>query len=507
MAFFYAIFWVSLTVLLLQCCVPQWLTVQASNAMTNPDLRKVSLSLLGNLHYDVLFGKPGGYGVCNQGQPSIATPGCDSPLKLIRSAMRDVSQWKDSFTLITGGLLRHGTDTIATTEIESMMKDVVVEIANSSRESHLKKKGATYPVALSFGGTDFIPANSFSPEGKQPHFTRLLNLLELYELLNSQESKKLGNCGYFFRDLNGTKLRVISLNTLLWSNALRPGFGVGDVDPCGQFPFLQGAIEQAKQRGRSVIILGDTPPVINVADALRKSSVQEAESYWREDFTEAYFRIIATYRFSIAAQFFGHTNSFAFVDSPEVGPPLYIVPPISPVTGSNPSYLRATLDTNTGRVVTLKQRYLSENGKWVEGESLEDAIGAPLREMGESLPKDLLLITESEKKWEKLAAMRVGGRFLTERGACSLWCRRVIACASLYYSKMAIERCASIDLPSQRLGLILAIVFTCFGMLMITFSFGYMISHYKIIFHPPVVVGAGKGRHRLFLEHTEEEFS
>ncbi|RNF16420.1 beta-fructofuranosidase-like protein [Trypanosoma conorhini] len=509
MTFRGALLWVScVMLLLLLLCAPRWLKVDAAAAGTTPEVPSVSLSLLGNLHYDLFFGRPGGYGVCNQGHPSIATPGCDSPLRLIRSVMDDVSRWDRSFNLITGGLFRHGTDTISATEVETMMKDVVGVIANSSGMS---SAGGGESVAsrtqVALGGTDFIPPNSFTSEGKHPQLLRLLSLMESSGLISLQESKKMATCGYYFRDLSGTKLRVISLNTLLWSNAQRTPPGVGEVDPCGQFPFLQRTIDQAIQRGRNVIILGDTPPTINVADALRKESIAEADTYWREDFRESYFRIIATYRFSVAAQFFGNTSTFGFVDSPEVGPPLYIVPPISPVTGSNPSYLHATLDSNTGRVLTLMQRYLSEEGIWVEGESLENVIEVPLRALEEYLPKDLLLITEREKKWERLMMMRVGGRFLTERGACGVWCRRVIVCASRFYKKASIESCASMDLPSQRLGLILAIVFNCFGVLLIAFSVGYMISHHKVIFHPPEVVGMRKQRRRLFSGHTEEVFS
>ncbi|RNF00779.1 beta-fructofuranosidase-like protein [Trypanosoma rangeli] len=494
--------------LLLLLCVPQRLKVDAAAAGTTKEKLEVSLSILGNLNYDALFGRPGGYGVCNQGHPSIATPGCDSPMKLIRSVMDDVAHWNRSFTLITGGLLRHGTESITTTEVENMMGDVLDVIGNSSNSSSVAGgEGVTFSVQVAIGGKDVVPADSFTSEGRQPQFLWLLGLMESKGIINSVEHKRMATCGYYFRDPSGTKLRVISLNTMLWSNLPHPVLGVGELDPCGQFLFLQNAIDQATQRRRSVIVIGDTPPIINVAEALRKESVADANIYWREDFRDSYFRIIAAYRFVVAAQFFGHPSTFSFLVSPEVGPPLYIVPPISPVRGSNPSYLRATLDSSTNRVVSLTQRYLSENNTWVEGESLESVIEVPMREKGEYLSENFLLITEQEKKWEKLMAMHAGGRFLTEKSACGMWCRRVIVCASRFYRKSSIERCAHINLPSQRLGLILAIVFTCFSVLLIALSFGYVITHYKVIFHPPDVVGVRKGRQRLFSGHTDVVFN
>ncbi|KEG08770.1 beta-fructofuranosidase-like protein, partial [Trypanosoma grayi] len=490
--------WLTFTVLVL-VCVLQPLAVCASRVPLAEGIPKDSLALLGNLHYDALFGRPGGYGVCNQGQISMVTPGCDSPLTLIKSVMDDINNCRGMITLITGSLFRHGAEFLTSREIEYMMRDVLEVIAQNGTSNNADKDyDLGHSTQLALGETDFIPASSFTPGGKQALYLQLLGMMLSYDLLSSEEYSAMTSCGYYYRDLSGTKLRIISLNTMLWSTALRPPLGVGDVDPCGQFPFLQNAIEQATQRGRNVIIVGDTPPVLNVADALRKRNVQEATYFWRDDFREAYFRIIATYRFKVGAQFFGHTNVFGFVASPELGPPMYIIPSISPVTGSNPSYMRATLDGTTGRVVALRQRYLDENGTWVEGESLEDAINVSLRGMGEYFPKDYLLLAESEARWENMAAMRVGGRFLTEREPCDIWCRRVIACSSLYYERDAIDRCASIQSPSQKLGLVLAIVFTCFGVILVCSAFAYVLIHFSIIFDPPVVLGTGKGRRRLF---------
>ncbi|ORC93774.1 beta-fructofuranosidase-like protein [Trypanosoma theileri] len=461
--------------------------------------------LVADLHYDLLFGRPGGYGVCNQGQQSMTTPGCDSPLTLIQSVMEDISKWKGKFTLFTGGLLRHGAETTTTHEIQLMMNEVIDVLSMTAQvNATAGDEDGLSSTQLALGETDFIPSGTFTPDGKQPFYERLLDKMLSSGLLTSTEYSRMLSCGFYYRDLSGTKLRVISLNTILWSTSLRPSLGVGDVDPCGQFPFLESAIEQATQRGRNVIILGDTPPVLNVADALRRKSVKDAAYYWREDFREAYFRIIAAYRFTVAAQIFGHTNTFGFVASNTVGPPLYIIPSVSPLRGSNPSYMRATLDPITGRVVAMRQRYLHENGTWVDGENLEDAITVPLRGLGEHSQKDHMSIVNDAAQWERLAKLRLGGRFLTDRETCDMWCRRLIVCSSLYYDKDDIAHCASLDLPSQKVGLILAIVFTGFGVSSIILAFAYIFSHYSIVFEPPLVLETSKGRHGLFASHSTE---
>ncbi|KAH9577434.1 hypothetical protein LSM04_005639 [Trypanosoma melophagium] len=461
--------------------------------------------LVADLHYDRLFGRPGGYGVCNQGQQSMTTPGCDSPLSLIRSVVEDISKLKAKFTLFTGGLLRHGAESTTTNEILLMMNEVIDVIANASQvKGKTGEEDMLSSTQLALGETDFIPFATFTPDGKQPFYNRLLDKMFSSGLLTYSEHNKMSSCGFYYRDLSGTNLRVISLNTILWSISLRPPLGVGDVDPCAQFPFLQSAIEQATQRGRNVIILGDVPPVLNVADALRKKSVKDAAYYWREDFRAAYFRIIAAFRFTVAAQIFGHTNTFGFVASNTLGPPLYIIPSVSPLRGSNPSYMRATLDPMTGRVVALRQRYLHENGTWVEGEKLEGVISVPLRGLGELSQKEHMAIVNDHEQWDRFAKMRFGGRFLTDRESCDVWCRRLIVCSSLYYDKDSIAHCASFALPSQKLGLILAIVFTGFGVLSIILAFVYIFSNYSVVFEPPLILGTSKGRHRLFAGHTTE---
>lgn len=486
-----------LGVFLILVCVPH-----ATSLSVSGTLPQVRVSILASLHYDPFSGRPGGYGVCNQAQSSLANPGCDSSLKLIRSVLDDVAKSGSSITLITGGLLRHGTSGLTVSEFETMTRDVVKVLAETHNKTEVKSEKKSNLVQLALGGADFIPQDRF-PFNKKPNANPVVNFLEMYGLMSSGEKSNILSGGYFYRDLANSKIRIICINTLLWSRSLKPPLSVGDVDPRGQFPFLHAAIEEAGQRGRNVIIVGDVPPVVNLEAAVRENTVEDADYYWRDDFREAYFRIIATYRFTVAAQFFGNSTTFSFVISSEVGSPLYIVPPISPVKGSNPSYLQLTLDGDTGRVVELKQRYLAGNGTWVEGGNLENTISMPLATMDDQLIKDFLLFMENEKRWENFAAMRVGGRFLTHRKPCGLRCRRIILCASFHLSKKSIKNCASVDLPSQSVGEILAIAFTLVGVLSIMVSGVCIVIRRRVIFDPPVVLGAGKGRRLLFSDAAE----
>ncbi|KAG8343524.1 hypothetical protein ERJ75_000709300 [Trypanosoma vivax] len=461
--------------------------VSASSVWVDESLPKISISLLGGLNYDIFYGQPKGFGACNQAQSSFPTPGCDSPLVLIRSVMDDVAKWSGNFTLISGGLMRHGTDSIPFSDVERTIKEVLGVISAASGPG-ADDENAPHRTVLALGVTDFSPANTFSPDVSQPHFLNMVNLMRSEGLITADEHSSMFYCGFYYRDMPGTKVRVVVLNTILWSTALQPPLGVGDLDPCGQFPFLHGTIEQAKQRGRSVIILGDMPPILNIAEALRKRSAIDASYYWRDDFRVAYFRIITNYRFTVAAQFFSSANTMGFVISPKLGPPMYIVPSISPVTGNNPSYLRATLDRKTGRVVTMRQRYLGKNGSWLEGDTLESAVNMLHAGAKEHSVEEYLKAARGEDNWRRFAEMRVGGRFLIEQEPCGQWCRQAIVCASLYYEKEDIDSCITTWLPPKQSGFFLAIVFTGIGAFVVCASLFYAFWHIDVISKPPAIV-------------------
>ncbi|RHW73042.1 hypothetical protein DPX39_040013600 [Trypanosoma brucei equiperdum] len=480
------------------------LRASATSVLGRDTLPKLTVSLLGDFNYDILYGRPGGYGPCNQGQASLVTPGCESPLKLVQSVMDDVAKWEGTFTLFSGGLMRHSMETVTPAEMEYTMKEVIGVIASASGVNGTQD-AASQPTVLALGGNDLSPANSFSPISAQPQYVQLLRLMLSEGLLTREEHSHMSYCGFYYRDVAGTKIRVIVLNTLLWSNSLRPPLSVGDVDPCGQFPFLQASIEWAKQRDRSVIILGNEPPILNVEEAVRMKSVGDATYYWRNDFREAYLRIIGSNRFTVAAQFF-HTGTLGFVASSKLGPPMYIIPSVSPVAGSNPSYIRATLDSNTGRVVSLQQRYLVENGSWVYGDKLEDILHVSLRGMNEYSVEDYLTIAQSEAHWEPFSRMRAGGRYLTEKEHCGFWCRHLIICASVYYEKTDIDYCTTSVLPSRSLGVWLSIISACSGGLALVAALTYGFGSRRIIFSPPP--GAEREvTQRLFLTRAQKVYN
>nr|XP_005578867.2 sphingomyelin phosphodiesterase [Macaca fascicularis] len=193
------------------------------------------------------------------------------------------------------------------------------------------------PVYPAVGNHESTPVNSFPPpfiEGN--HSSRWLYeaMAKAWEPWLPAEALRTLRIGGFYALSPYPGLRLISLNMNFCS---RENFWllINSTDPAGQLQWLVGELQAAEDRGDKVHIIGHIPP----GHCLKSWS-------WN------YYRIVARYENTLAAQFFGHTHvdEFeVFYDEETLSRPLavaFLAPSATTYIGLNPGYRVYQIDGN-----------------------------------------------------------------------------------------------------------------------------------------------------------------
>ena len=384
--------------------------------------------LLSDAHLDIYYGtsKAMGGTQCHSASTTgtLGTLGCDSPLTLLESAVADMKAHfgNVSFSVFTGDWVRHdmhlqpqGTEetiNLVGGKLLGKLPGRRQPIASPGLGSASSSPNKFSKVAAALGNNDLQPdyyfaydKDSSSASSKMSNQEKLMKSfssnMQNISILESTASAGQGEggsssssktsstttitqfekCGFYKRTLNQEKLVIIVLNSLLWSAALEPKVGPKGTDPCGQFHFLESALEAValqQAQGWRTYIVGHIPPIINTWQVLTtghapNSTVDKWTHFWTEYFIQRYQDLLLQYRHVISAQFYGHTHKFTFVGASHFNdtktkrsssssdadgwlPPLFVIPALSPVFYNSPSYLVATIDQKTKEVLDLKQR-------------------------------------------------------------------------------------------------------------------------------------------------------
>ncbi|XP_048478925.1 acid sphingomyelinase-like phosphodiesterase 3a [Plutella xylostella] len=251
---------------------------------------------------------------------------CDSPLELIESAakhMRTRHAENVEFVLWTGDI----TVARSTTELERYQAiRNMTELLSRTFSSHF-----VFPV---LGHLDPAPSEN------------LTNLWMHWLPLEALQTFKIG--GYYTIEQSHSKLRIVALNTNLFSgrDASSPAAGK-------QWAWLSAVLEKAQDNNEMVYIVGHAPP----GPAARPGH----RAYSPED-NARYLRTVRRFARGIAGQFFGHLHEDTFrvvYDNDQPVSWALLAPSVSPYAGpasaTNPRLRLYKFDTNTGKVLDYTQ--------------------------------------------------------------------------------------------------------------------------------------------------------
>lgn len=256
---------------------------------------------------------------------------CDSPRALVDSAAAHMratlgsgSSGAVSFGLVLGDNVAHFLDNAsfleATKYSATLLKDVFGDI----------------PVVPAVGNNDVLP--DYEAVCNSAHYAMLADLWVRQGWLDADQVPFFRYSGAHSRVVPGTSLRVIALNTNLFSFKNR---APAPLDDCGQLAWLSGQLATAAAQGEDVYIIGHIPPIVDWYGR---------RALWREDARTAFWDVVgkSAGRAAVRALLFAHTHKDEFRVVPEgtLGgtPPeqpafgVLVNPSVSPNTENNPAW-------------------------------------------------------------------------------------------------------------------------------------------------------------------------
>eukprot|EP00977_Amphora_coffeiformis_P003156 scaffold586_cov155-Amphora_coffeaeformis.AAC.17 len=429
---------------------------------------------LSDIHLDPYYGteNAAGHANCrNLSSPVYGQLGCDAPERLIRHVLEHAAAILPTpdFVVLTGDLCRHGTENLKNPVRETQA--IVHNITDLIRSAW----GKNISIVPSLGNNDVTPDYFLDIQ----HPTEILEMVtqgleDVLETETEWSTFRLG--GYLARNV-ADHMTVLSLNTLLYATAHSPDQSHVS-DPLDQFAWLQKQLAVAQTANRKVYIAGHIPPALG---SYRHSQL------WHESYARRYYTILDEYDGVIAGQFFGHLHSdefrlIRFTDETLDGNSsnrrstdpwsLWMVPSITPIYGSNPSFRVVSYDSVSGNLLDYHTYYLNlfaddsgdtsnrnENDsatilppQWVIGPSFQESFGLPdlslaaLESLVHNLNQSVLRdenVTDSDPLWQVLLARQHvhaedGVGFCLDSD-----CRREWICTLTTFTKNDFESCTT----------------------------------------------------------------
>ena len=184
--------------------------------------------------------------------------------------------------------------------------------------------------------------------------------------------------GYYHADVPRLRrVRVIVLNTNFFSTKYQNPCGTPVPDPgAAELEWLDAELALARREGKHVWLLFHIPPGIDVYDTVEYGGScpnVKTQSFWKDQYTHEYLRIVAAYRRTILGAFAGHTHQdeFRFAGHDFV----HITPSISPVFGNNPAFEEMEV-TRGGEIANITAWHLPNvTLPWVREYSFDEAYG------------------------------------------------------------------------------------------------------------------------------------
>lgn len=337
---------------------------------------------LSDLHYDPLYVASGNASTyCREanatavGLPSFTTVygqyGCDSPETLIQSLFSSLNTGAVDFVIYAGDMAAHdlpdeNSTLSAITQVSQWLVDAFVEA----------------PVLAAIGNNDCYPDYNIAVND-----TLLEGIYDAWEQWIPSDQREIFMAAGCYSTTLTAGVKGISLNTILYSLEHTPYTDAeSDPDPGGQFNFLDTQLQEARDNGEVVYIVGHIPP---------GNDQYQMQEFWQNQYTDHYLAIIAKNTDIIAGQFFGHLHRDdfrVFWETPRhemASNFALLAPSISPVTNTNPSYRLVSYDEDTAALLDyheiyadLALTYVSGELAWREEYTFSEAYGQTLDAAG-----------------------------------------------------------------------------------------------------------------------------
>ncbi|KAJ4461080.1 putative Ser/Thr protein phosphatase [Paratrimastix pyriformis] len=220
--------------------------------------------------------------------------GCDPNMELVNlftGSMKTIDP-KPSFILLNGDFCGH--------DISSGEKfDTVRTVYQSYAQSF-----PNVPLLPSLGNDDALDNYQLACGPNNDYYNKLSEVFNATGMTfqTSDDMATFQRGGYYsYSPL--PNLRIIVLNTVLYSPSNRNFDTSRDSDPCGQFAWLQTTMAKAQQKGESVVVMAHIPPTDNGYDS---------QFLWRDAYADRWFSLLSANR-QIPLSIFGHLHHDGWV--------------------------------------------------------------------------------------------------------------------------------------------------------------------------------------------------
>jgi hypothetical protein len=269
------------------------------------------------------------------------------------SSASSSSSCRVDFIIFTGDAVRHNIDPVASTlNAHGALVNAALTTVHALFEQYFPGVPTVDLPALDFGNNDLLgdyelnvtssePCLPSSSDGSPPPATNdwLVNVTATHSHLFIDDLEAaVFACGGYLNRLVRPNLRIISLNTIVWSINHIPDMNDEIMmDPFGQFAWLQVQLDNARIAGDKIYLTGHVPPMLQSYTGSLGAPLMPSR------YIAQYFAMLSAHQDVIAAQLFGHVHSnelraVPHGAMPDDAPPMLIQGSIAPCYTTTPFF-------------------------------------------------------------------------------------------------------------------------------------------------------------------------
>ncbi|KAL0967388.1 hypothetical protein UPYG_G00251600 [Umbra pygmaea] len=361
---------------------------------------------------------------------------CDAPYHLILSAFQHMKQVtpQPEFMIWTGDSPPH-------VPVEELSTDVVIQIIRNMTQT-IREYFPDMLVYPALGNHDYWPQDQLPTSTNEIY----QSAAKLWEPWLKPEALATLREGGFYSQLVQPKLRLISLNTILYYNPNQVTLNMSD--PAGQFQWLQNTLERATQTMEKVIVIAHVP--VGYLPYARNTTAI------REVYNERLVEIFRNYSEVISGQFYGHTHRDGImVLQDEQGKPvnsLFVTPALTPIKSveqpysNNPAFRMYHYDPKDYSLLDIWQYYMNltkanqeKRADWKLEYKMSEAFG-----LKDIQPHNLFKLALSFEMEHSKAFHKYFNHFMVSYDdsiVCEEACKRTQVCSVLFLDHDSYSKC------------------------------------------------------------------